>query len=427
MNFALLSAISAALFSLVTVLITTQVSKMIGKQLDESEKVAKQLSMLKTEFLNNMSHELRTPLNAIIGTTDILIESPMSEEQKDCLTAIKKSGESLLHIVDDILSFSIIHRKGKVPFKTREFHMKVILEQILKTFETAAQEKGLDLELTIAPEVPERFYGDVDSLSRVLFHLIENSVKFTERGKIVLSVSLLAKKSGKSLLQFSVLDTGIGIPQMSRDKIFNIFFQADGATNRRLGGTGVGLALCKTIVEAAGGKIQFQSEEKKGTRFWFFLEFQPIIHTEVHIQNQETFIADLPKAIVRVLIAEDDPINQMVTKRMVEKMGYQVQLVPNGEEAVRAMERERPDLILMDCQMPHVDGFEATSTIRKIERRMPEISRIPIIALTAHVTDEAKRMCLDAGMDDFLTKPVKLDSLKKVIEDWVNRNASAAI
>lgn len=408
LNYALLSALSAFVFTLITTLFTIRIAHVIGNKIDEAEKAIVQFSKLKTEFLNNMSHELRTPLNGVIGMSDILLFDSLPQEQKECIQTIQDSGKHLLRLVDDILYFSAINAEGKVTVENTPFNLRTCLESVLKNWEPDARKKGIALSLDLALDLPQELNADERNLSQVLSHLVENSVKFTSSGEITVRIR---KDTRAGYLRFEVIDTGIGIPKELQKGIFNIFFQVDGSTTRRFGGLGIGLALCKTIVTSMQGAIGYQSLQNKGSEFWFSLKLDEHIpqakEAKIHLQGEHSR---------KILVVEDDPLNQTVTLKLLKRLGYDTELACNGKEAVDRFSNEKHSLILMDCQLPGMDGFEATSLIRKRGNG----ARTPIIALTAHASSEARSHCFNAGMDDFLSKPVQMESLQNKIEHWMS-------
>jgi len=393
------------------------------RELIEAREKALEAAKVKSEFLANMSHEIRTPLNAVIGLTDILQEGALSSEQSKYVHLIQESGNHLLNVINDILDFSKIEA-GRMVLEKIDFNLKHLLENTSELLKHKVQEKGLQFQLTIDPQVPREVMGDPGRLGQVLINLIANAIKFTDFGKISVSVKLLKDDPNGPVLIFSVQDSGIGMSEEASKKLFNPFVQGDGSTNRRYGGTGLGLSICKRIVELMGGEIQVSSKEEEGSEFWFTATFEAASKSNVITEVKETTstaaLASLNSANKhkRILVAEDNSTNQLLTLAQLKSLGYTAQAVANGIEAVEAFQKNTFDLILMDCQMPDMDGFEATQKIRSMEKTMG--GHIPIVALTANALKEDERRCLDAGMDAYLSKPTKKERLGRMISQLLS-------
>jgi PAS domain S-box-containing protein len=360
--------------------------------------IAENAVKAKQQFLSNMSHEIRTPMNAIIGFTKVVLKTDLTSKQKEYLNAIKMSGDALIVLINDILDLAKVDA-GKMSFDKTPFKVKSSISSMLHLFETKIQEKNLKLIKEYDPNIPEVIVGDPIRLHQIVLNLVSNAVKFTSKGKITVSVRLIDEDSENVTIEFAVTDTGIGIPKEKLATIFDNFQQASSGTSRIYGGTGLGLAIVKQLVEPQGGVINVVSKVGKGTTFSFRLNFQKTT-AEAEL---ETEILELDKGSknIKVLVVEDIPLNQLLMKTLLDDFGFERDIAENGKIAVEKMQRNSYDVILMDLQMPEMNGFEATEYIRTTMN-----SKIPIIALTADVTTVDLAKCKSVGMNDYIAKPV---------------------
>lgn len=388
--------------------------KRTEKALRDEKRNAESANHAKSDFLASMSHELRTPLNVIMGMAQLLLRAQMDPKHTKLVESIQRSSKVLLSLIEDVLDLSKIEA-GKINFEAKPFDLDQLTSDIIQTFENEANRKHIKLirDYRVKPNVP--LIGDEVRIKQIMINLIGNALKFTEKGSVEFSISLQSKAHNRSTIYFEVKDSGIGIPEESYPKIFHRFSQADSGTSRKYGGTGLGLAISKQLVELMNGTIGFSSEENVGSTFWFKIEFPEAIQDSEELNMKDVQI-DFEK--IRVLAVDDNPESLKVLKYYFEDRKGHLDIATSGKESLSFIEKQDYDIVLMDMQMPEMDGLQTTTQIRKMGSSK---SGIPVIALTANAMAQDKQRCLDAGMDDFLTKPVDFEQLNAKLAKWIKK------
>ncbi len=394
--------------------------------LRRAKEAAEESTRAKGIFLATMSHELRTPMNGVLGCTQLLKDTSLTDQQRELIETMHRSADALLTLVNDILDFSKIEA-GKMTLEVADVNLRSLICDVTTLTEGMASKKGLTVSVQIDPDVPEEFRGDPIRLRQILFNLVGNAIKFTERGWVTVTVSLKRERTEGSdsvVLQWRIQDTGIGMTPEQQVRLFQAYAQADASTTRKFGGTGLGLMICHQLVQLMGGAITVESSIGQGSTFAYTTNLLPSIHRDASASSLRPDQGSMGEQVgpLRVLVADDNEINQVVACKFLQKLGCHVEIARTGREAVEAITRTVYDVVLMDCEMPEMDGYEATREVRRREEGTP--SHLPIMALTGHTSAEEAQKCLQAGMDRILTKPVTLTALRTSLHD-LSHNADS--
>jgi signal transduction histidine kinase/ActR/RegA family two-component response regulator len=406
----------------------------VGHRLGEKQETvirakeeAEQSNRAKSAFLACMSHEIRTPMNGIIATKQLLESTELTPEQQEYVRTIGMSGETLLTIINDILDFTK-YEAHRLELEEKPLEISAVIKDGYLLLQANATQNNNTLSFTVDQEVPPYIYGDVTRLRQIILNLVGNAVKFTENGTITTTVSVAARENDLYTLQWSIADTGVGIPEDKQDKIFSPFNQADSSTTRKYGGTGLGLAICQQLVQRMGGKIWLKSKEGQGSTFFFTIRARKAKALETTPETTDpASLAEKTQGSsgqrpLQILLVEDNPTNIIIGRTVLSKLGHNVDVAEDGRKAVDAVRKKNYDLVFMDMQLPEMDGLEATRAIRAMAgqdgKASAQFAKVPIIAMTANVLEENKIACREAGMNDFTTKPIDIKKLQAVIKKW---------
>jgi signal transduction histidine kinase/HPt (histidine-containing phosphotransfer) domain-containing protein/ActR/RegA family two-component response regulator len=369
----------------------------------------------KSAFLANMSHEIRTPMNGVLGMAELLLGTRLDDRQREYAQTLHSSGKALLGLLNDILDFSKIEA-GKLHLETLDFDLSRLLDDVASMFAPRACKKGIAFSCRTEPDTPLALRGDPTRLRQILVNLVGNAIKFTPQGAVDVAVAGDGGSPSRPVLKFTVRDTGIGIPEDKIDLVFEKFAQMDPSTTREYGGTGLGLSICRQLVDLMGGRLGVESRVGEGTLFWFALPFG-VAQTDVGQAPPPPADGRALPADLRILLVEDNAVNQAVALGLLEQLGLRADVAENGALALEALEARPYDVVLMDVQMPVMDGNEATRQLR-LRERGEGAARLPVVAMTAHAMDGDRDKCLAAGMDDYLPKPLNPDALRRVLQTW---------
>jgi signal transduction histidine kinase len=402
---------------------------------DQVRDLALETARLRSDFLASMSHEIRTPLTGIIGTGELLALSDLTPEQRRHTEIIRSSGELLLTIVNDILDYSKL-AAGKVALEQLDFDLVELTENLVDSFAVTAHAKGIEIALHLDINMPTGLRGDPNRLRQILNNLVSNAIKFTQQGEVMVRAKRVEDTDSEVVVRFEVIDTGIGIAHEAQGRLFQPFVQADGSTSRRFGGTGLGLVIAAKLADQMGGEIGFESAPGKGSTFHFTARLKKGLETPYGNADlaEAAAVASAPSSpvgdeqpqwrkAVRVLLVDDNLVNRTMGAKQLSVLGYTAEIVDGARRGLEVVRSGKSDNVLMDCEMPEMDGYAAVAEIR---RREGNARHTVVIALTAHVAEEERAKCLDAGMDDYLSKPVKLKALAEMLDGWALRTHNCA-
>ena len=409
-----LKAVSDALGGFILRERATRSLERSNRELEEARATAEKAARAKADFLATMSHEIRTPMNGILGTIDLLGSTKLDADQRELVEIARSSGSTLLVIINDILDFSKIEA-GQIELESVPFDLRSLIAEVVSMLGPVAGEKGVHVEIDDGDGSLPGLSGDPVRIRQILVNLVGNAIKFSPEGRVVIRVRVDSREGGSNDIRIAVEDDGIGIAPENRERIFERFSQAEESTTRSFGGTGLGLAICQRLVELMGGRIGVESELGRGSTFWIELELpgaeRPLGRTEADASPEGEALFE-----AHVLVVDDNQVNRLVARKMLERVGCTVETAADGGEALERVAKESFDLLLMDCQMPGVDGYEATRRIRALGGRF---STLPIIAFTANAQSEDRERCLEAGMSDVALKPLARERLREVLALWL--------
>jgi PAS domain S-box-containing protein len=388
--------------------------KRVELEMIEAKEAALSATKVKSQFLANMSHEVRTPLNGVMGMAQLLLDTPLTDRQKQMADVILESSHSLLAIINDVLDISKIE-SGMLKVRQEPFDVRKVMDEIISLLRPKAAGKGLRLATSVNGNLPTHVLGDALRLKQVMLNLAGNALKFTDRGEVVLHAEGGAAMGESVFLRCEIKDTGPGIPPEARSRLFRPFSQVDGSTTRRHGGTGLGLFISRQLVELMEGEIGHEDRPGGGSLFWFTVKLKRNPEALASPASRLPIPPNAARALAKILLVEDNSVNQRVFQSMLEHLGCRCDLASNGEEALQAMVKGGYDLVFMDCQMPVMDGYTAA----RAARSMPALSGLPIVAMTALAMPGDKEKCLEAGMNDYLGKPISLSGLASILDKWL--------